>query len=40
VAPVKRRKTKPPKASKIRRVDSKVSRGRLKRMRGKPELGG
>ena len=36
VAPAKRKKTRPTKASKLRRLESKVSRGRLKRMRGKP----
>ena len=36
VAPAKRRKTKPTKASKRERLESKVARGRLKRMRGKP----
>lgn len=36
VAPAKRRKTKPTKASKLERLESKVARGRLKRMREKP----
>lgn len=36
VAPAKRRKTKPTKASRVKRVDSKVARGRLKQMRTKP----
>jgi ribosome-associated protein len=38
VAPVKRRKTKPPRASKERRIKGKVARGMLKRARAKPEL--
>ena len=36
VAPAKRRKTKPSKATKLKRVDSKTARGRLKKLRGKP----
>jgi ribosome-associated protein len=36
VVPVKRRKTKPTKASKLKRLESKVVRGRLKQTRGKP----
>jgi ribosome-associated protein len=38
VAPVKRRKTRPPRASKERRIKGKVARGMLKRARAKPEL--
>lgn len=34
--PPPRKKTKPTKASKVRRVDSKVKRGGVKAMRGKP----
>ena len=36
VAPAKRRRTKPTKASKIKRLDSKTARGRLKQTRAKP----
>jgi ribosome-associated protein len=36
VAPAKRHKTKPTKASKMKRLDSKTVHGRLKRMRAKP----
>jgi ribosome-associated protein len=36
--PVKRRKTKVPKAAKRKRTDSKTSRGRLKRMRARPDV--
>jgi len=36
VAPAKRRRTKPTKASKLKRLDSKTARGRLKQMRAKP----
>jgi ribosome-associated protein len=38
VVPAKRHKTKTPKAAKMRRVDSKTTRGRLKRMRAKPDV--
>jgi ribosome-associated protein len=36
VAPAKRRRTKPSKATKMKRLDSKSARGRLKQMRAKP----
>ena len=36
--PAKRRKTKPSKASKMKRLESKMARGRLKQMRSKPGL--
>ncbi len=36
VAPAKRRKTKPTRASKMKRLDSKTARGRLKLTRAKP----
>ena len=36
VAPAKRRKTKPPTASRMKRLDSKTTRGRLKQLRTKP----
>ncbi|MFI4973280.1 MAG: alternative ribosome rescue aminoacyl-tRNA hydrolase ArfB [Caulobacterales bacterium] len=39
-APVPRRPTKPTKASKQKRLESKVRRGAVKSMRGKPSLGG
>jgi|SRR5579871_89359 len=35
VAPKKRLKTRPPKSAKMRRLDTKIARGRLKRLRGK-----
>jgi ribosome-associated protein len=37
IAPVKRRKTRVPKAAKLRRVDQKKARGRLKGSRARPD---
>ena len=39
IAPVKRRPTRPTKASKQRRLEAKTQRGGVKALRGKPNLG-
>jgi ribosome-associated protein len=38
VVPATRHKTKPPKAAKRKRIDSKTTRGRLKRLRARPDV--